>query len=150
MKVESSIIIQRPADVVFAYVCDLSNVPKWDPSKSEVQVTPEGPIRLGTTVHMVTSLQPLGLSMKLSSDMEITDYETNRQFTMTATSGPFPVEFRFLVEPAEGGSLLTVAAQAEPGGFFKIAESVLLSRIKKEQTIELQRLKALLEAVPVA
>jgi ligand-binding SRPBCC domain-containing protein len=149
MKLESSIVIQCPVEVVFAYLCNFSNVPKWDPTKSEVRVTSEGPVGLGTTVHMVTSFQPLGLSLKLASTMEVTAYEANRQFTMTATSGPFPVEFTFLVEPAEGGTRLTMGAQAEPGGFFKIAEGVLLSRIKKEQAEELQRLKGLLEAVPV-
>ena len=149
MNLESSIVIQRPVEVVFAYLCDFSNVPKWDPTKSEVRVTPEGPVRLGTTVHMVTSFHPLGLSMKLASTMEVTTYEANRRFTMTAISGPFPVQFIFRVEPAEGGVRLTIGGQAEPGGFFKIAEGVLINRVKKEQAEELQRLKGLLEAVPV-
>jgi ligand-binding SRPBCC domain-containing protein len=149
MKLESSIVIQRPVEVVFAYLCDIANVPKWDPTKSGVRVTPEGPVRPGTTIHIVTSMHPLGLSLKLASAMEVTAYEANRQLTMTAISGPFPIEFTFLVEPAEGGTQLTIGAQAEPGGFFKIAEGVLLSRVKKEQAEELQRLKGLLEAVPV-
>jgi ligand-binding SRPBCC domain-containing protein len=149
MNLESSIVIQRPVEVVFAYLCDFSNVPKWDPTKSEVRVIPEGPIQLGTTVHMVTSFHPLGLSMELASTMEVTAYGANRQFTMTATSGPFPVQFIFRVEPAEGGARLTIGGQAEPGGFFKIAEGVLINRVKKEQAEELQRLKGLLEAAPV-
>ncbi len=149
MKVESSIVIQRPVEVVFAYLCDFSNVPKWDPSKSEVRVTSEGPVGLGTTFQMVTSFLPLGLGLKLTNTIEITVYEANRQLTMTATDGPFPVEFNFLVEPAEGGTRLTMGGQAEPGGFFKIAEGVLINRVKKEQAEALQRLKGLLEAVPV-
>jgi carbon monoxide dehydrogenase subunit G len=143
-KVEGSIIIQRPAEVVFAYLCDFSNVPKWDPTKSEFRVTPEGPVRLGTTVQFVTSF----LGMKLESTMKISAFEANRQFIMSATS-PFPVEFNFHVEPVEGGTRLTMGAEAEPGGFLKIAEGVLINTVKKEQAKELQRLKQLLEAVPV-
>ena len=149
MNLASNIIIQRPVEVVFAYLCDFSNVPQWDPTKSDIRVTPEGAVALGTTVQMVTSFQPLGLRMKLANTMEVTAYEANRQFTMRATSGPFPVAFHFLVEPVEGGTRLTMSATAEPGGFFKIAEGVLLGRVKKEQADELQRLKELLEAVPV-
>jgi ligand-binding SRPBCC domain-containing protein len=149
-KVESSIVIQRPVEVVFAYVCDFSNVPRWDPTKSELRVTPEGPVGLGTTVHMVTSFQSLGLNLKLASTMEVTAYEANRKYTMTATSGPFPFEFYFLVEPAEGGAWLTMGVQAEVGGFYKFVEGVLVSRVKKEQVEQVGRLKGLLEAVPVS
>jgi len=42
MKIESSIVIHRPVEIVFAYVSDLSNLPKWDRVK-EVQVTSAGP-----------------------------------------------------------------------------------------------------------
>jgi uncharacterized membrane protein len=143
MKIESSIVIHRPVEIVFAYVSDLSNLPKWDRVK-EVQVTSAGPVGVGTTFQRVIPI----LGVKLENTMEITAYEANRQFTAKSAFGPFPGEASFHFEPAEGGTRLTSTVQAELGGFFKIADGLLLSQGRKMTDDTLQRLKNLLEAEP--
>jgi ligand-binding SRPBCC domain-containing protein len=145
MYFESSIIIERPVEVVFAYMCDLSNLPRWDPTKSDIRVTPEGPVRLGTKIQMMTSFKPL--SLKVKGTYEITVFEANRQFIMTATA-PFPHELIVRVEPVEGGTQLTNGVQAEPSGYYKYVEGVLINRVKRWQAREPHRLKRLLEAAP--
>jgi ligand-binding SRPBCC domain-containing protein len=143
MKIESSIVIHRPVEIVFAYVSDPCNLPRWGSEKA-VQVTSQGPVGLGTTFQRVSAL----LGMKLEDTMEITAYEANRQFTAKNISGPFPGEASFYVEPAEGGTRLTCTLQAEPGGFFKLTEGFLLSQARKLVDNNFQRLKQLLEAEP--
>jgi uncharacterized protein YndB with AHSA1/START domain len=49
MKVEASVMIDRPVEEVWEFIMDLSKVPTWDTSISEVRETSTGPIGVGST-----------------------------------------------------------------------------------------------------
>jgi len=50
-----------------------------------------------------------------------------------------------LTEPTSAGTKVTATAVAKPGGFFKIAEPVLVRIVKKKGQAELETMKRLLE-----
>src|SRR5215472_15804146 len=45
---ETSLDIQRPVEIVFAYVTDQRNLPQWEAAVKEVQVIPDAPPVVGT------------------------------------------------------------------------------------------------------
>lgn len=141
MHFELSIVIHRPVEIVFAYVADHRTLTKWG-SVKEVQMLSQGAVGLGTTFQVASAF----LGRKFEYTLEITAYEANQHFTVKNASGPFPLEFNYHFESAEGGTRLTMQVQFEPGGFFKIAGGLLLSQAKKREEGHLQRLKSLLEA----
>jgi hypothetical protein len=64
-----------------------------------------------------------------------------------STSGPFPIEGGLTCEAAEGGTKVTLAVEADIGGFFKMAEPLVVVRtIKKQFEADVSNLKDLLEA----
>jgi hypothetical protein len=46
---ENTVMIGRSIEVVFAFLCDLENVPKWNYAIDETRTVSEGPTGVGTT-----------------------------------------------------------------------------------------------------
>jgi uncharacterized membrane protein len=142
--IEISIDIQRPLEIVFAFVADPRNGPQWQGAIKAVRMTPDGPPRVGTKTTVVASF----LGVKLEPTNEITALEPNRFVSMKGSSGPATLEGTFRVEAVGSGTHLSATLQVEPGGLFKVAGPVFASQFKKQFEADFQRLKELLEAQP--
>ncbi len=142
LKIEISTVINRPVEDVFAVASNPEGYLKWSPGLVEVKKTSEGPVGVGTTWRLVRQ----ALGQRLEGDLELTEYEPNRKFTLDSKSRPFPGEARWTFDAVEGGTRVSVVLQAEPGGFFKLAEPLLRSFTKRTMETELANLKELMEA----
>jgi len=143
-KFESSIVINRPVEEVFALLSNQENNPKWQSGSLENRKTSSGPIGVGTTWHSVSQF----LGKRIESESEITEYEPNRKYTLKSKL-PFPVEARTTFERVEGGTRINLKAEAEIGGFFKLAEPLVVSMGKRQFEANLANLKDLMEAPAV-
>ncbi len=141
-KLEISTVINRPIGEVFAFLSNPENGPKWTSSSSEVKITSGGPIGVGTTYRSVRT----ALGQRLESETEVTEYKPNREYATKSISGPFPMESRVTFEQVEGGTRVTGTLVGEPGGFFKLAEPLLVRTIKRQFEADLANLKDLMEA----
>jgi len=139
---EISIVISRPIEEVFAFVTNPENIPKWSSLSREVKVTSAGPIGVGATYRSVVAF----LGRRIEGETEITEYEPNRSFAEKSKSGPFPVENRTTFERVDGGTRVNFTAVAEPGGFFKLAEPLLVGMIKRQFQADFANVKDLLES----
>jgi uncharacterized protein YndB with AHSA1/START domain len=142
MKVESSILIDRPVEEVFAYVVDPNNTAQWAGPVVEAKKTSEGPVGLGTTSSRVSQL--LGRTMEAT--YEISEYELNSHYADKMTSGPVPITSRISVAPVDGGTKVTIAGEIQAAGFFKLAEPIFARIAKRQVAADVQTLKELLEA----
>lgn len=142
LKIESSIVINRPVEEVFAVVSDIEKNPKWTSVFLEARKTSEEPIGVGTTWRVVQKF----LGQRFESEVEVTEYEPNRKYALKSKSGPFPVEVRQTYEPVEGGTRFSVALEAEVGGFFKLAEPLVKTMAKRSIETDNANLKDLMEA----
>lgn len=98
IKVEASIVINRPIEEVFGFLSDMENNLKWRSSQIEIKKTSEGPIGVGTTYRMVNNV----LGRRLETEAEVIEYEPNRKFTSKDKSGNFPLVAQRIFEPVEG------------------------------------------------
>jgi uncharacterized protein YndB with AHSA1/START domain len=138
---EISIVINRPIEEVFACVSNPENIPKWSSLSREVKITSAGSIGVGSTYRSVVAF----LGRRIEGETEITEYEPNRSFAEKSKSGPFPVENRTTFERVNGGTRVNFTAVAEPGGFFKLAEPLLVGMIKRQFEADFANVKDLLE-----
>ncbi len=141
-KVERTLIINQPIEKVFAYVTNPRNNPKWQPDIVELRISPDEPTRVGTRVTDVRSL----LGRKLELTTEVTEFEPNKLMRVKSTSGPIPLRGYITFESIDGGTRVNFLAEAEPTGFFKLAERMFSSTWKKGVEDSLNKLKELLEA----
>ena len=131
MRAELTIEIARTPEDVFAYLTDVSNLPAW---QAGVQ---SATLRDG---RVEESRSLLGRQWKTS--LEIVEQEEPRVFTLQALDGPFPFTVRHELEPADGGTRLTVTAEAGVPGF---AAGLAARRAEKQFRTDFERLKRILE-----
>jgi uncharacterized membrane protein len=141
LKIESTTVINRPVEEVFAVLSNVENNPKWSSAFLEVNKTSEGPIGVGTTWRGVGKF----LGKQIEVELEETEYEPNRKSAQKSTV-PFPANQQMTFENVDGGTRLNVKFEADPIGFFKLAEPLLASMAKRNIEGELANLKDLMEA----
>jgi uncharacterized membrane protein len=141
-RAEISTTINRPVDEVFAVLSNVENNPKWSSAALEAETISAGPIGVGTRARFVGKF----LGRRIESESEITEFEPNRKLAFQNTSGPFPFRASMTFEGFEGGTRVKATFEAEPGGFFKLAEPLFVSMGKRQFENDLANLKDLMEA----
>ena len=104
--------------------------------------TSPGPIGVGTTARFVGKL----LGRRIESESEVTEFEPNRKYSWQSKSGPFPLKGSVTTEQVEGGTRVNTTIEGEPGGFFKLAEPLIVTMAKRQSQSDLDNLKDLMEA----
>lgn len=142
-QVQESITINQPVEKVFAFLTDSRNITKWQPDIIEYKASVEGPAQVGT---QVTDVRTIILGQKMESVYEITAVEPNERMSIKSISGPVPYQSHFLFESeSSSATKLTINAEIEPMGFFKLVEGMLIGALRKQLETELAAVKQILE-----
>ncbi len=141
-RAEFSTTIKRPVEDVFAVISNIENTPKWTSGALEAKQTSPGPIGVGTTARSVNKF----LGRRIENESEITEFEPNRKYSWQSTSGPFPLQGSVTLAQIEGGTRVNSIIEAEPAGFFRLAEPLIVSIAKRQFQSDLDNLKDLMEA----
>ena len=141
-KVQQSITINQPIERVFAFLTDPTNTPKWQLNVLESKVMTEGPTHVGTRIIEVRSF----LGRKIESTSEITELEPNKRLVFKSVFGPFPYKGTYSFESLGKTTRVTLDAEAEPKGFYKLAEGILAGGMKKQLETDVAQAKQLLES----
>ena len=132
MHAELTIEIARTPEDVFAYLSDVSNLPAWQTGvKSATQR--DGRVEESRSIF----------GKELNTTLEIVDQDAPRLFTLRALDGPVPFTVRHELEPADGGTRLTVTAEGDVPGF---AAGILARSAERQFRKDFERLKEILES----
>ena len=132
MRAELTIEIARTPEDVFAYLTDVSNLPAWQAGVKRAQEH-DGRIEESRSVF----------GRELHTTLEIVDREQPRLFTLRALDSPFLFTVRHELEPADGGTRLTVTAEGDVPG---LAAGFFGRRAEKQFQKDFERLKQILES----
>jgi uncharacterized protein YndB with AHSA1/START domain len=139
---EVTVEIARSPAEVFAYLTDVENVPAWQSTAIETRLC-DGELRVGARIAEVRSF----VGRRVEAELEVTEYEPDRLFSLRTVSGPVKVEVHHRLEPnRDGGTRLTFVGHGESHGFGGIAQSLLVKAAEREFKRDFQRLKQILEA----
>ena len=141
-RIEINLVINRPVEEVFAFVSNSENLPRWRSTSLEMKKTSDGSLGVGSTFKG----RFIFLGRQFDGNVVVTAHEQNRVYVSKMAEGPFPLETGYTLEPVENGTRVTFVAEGEPGGFFKLAEPLVVSMAKRAYTTDLQNLKEMLEA----
>jgi uncharacterized protein YndB with AHSA1/START domain len=140
IKVESSVVINKPRAEVYAFVTNGENTPKWQGGVEAV--SDEGPPNtVGTQYTEVRKF--MGQEMKTT--LEIVEVVPNVKWSSKVVKGPVPYTVTVTFEESGGGTKMTVTTEGEPTGFFKIAEGMVAGQLEKNLAESNEALKKLLE-----
>ncbi len=141
-RAEVSTTIKRPVEDVWVVISNVENNPTWSSFANEAKQTSPGPIGVGTTARVVGKF----LGRRIESESVITEFEPNRKYSWESKSGPFPLKGSTALEQIDGGTRLNATLEGSPGGFFKLAEPLVISMAKRSFQGDLDNLKDLMEA----
>jgi uncharacterized membrane protein len=140
IRVEKSIIINKPVEEVFGYIVAEGNGTKWQ--GGVVNVIDEGPRNnVGSRYTEVRKF----MGQEMRSTLELTEFVPNVRYAGKVIKGPVPYEYNITFESVDGGTRMTTCVDGEPKGFFKLAESMVASQLEKSVAEDQEKLKELLE-----
>jgi|JI10StandDraft_1071094.scaffolds.fasta_scaffold129245_3 uncharacterized membrane protein len=166
---ETSVVINRPADEIYAYLADLTRHPEWVDNVSKVTKITDGPIGVGSVFITAEGAPPLPFWQKMNmmrhfiaglmsgakpdSEAEITALEPGRRIAWKAGlrkgDGWFNrAEWALILQPQAGGTLVTQTFRYQPqtATAQRMVGAGGAAGIAQACNVSLQRLKAKLES----
>ena len=137
-RIETSVVIARPPQEVFAYLTDLRNAKEW--STELVDVMYDGELAEGTTGSDTRKMGRKEIVMP----WRVTSFDSPNRLVI-AYERPFPMTAEFSFQAREGGTRVTCATQLRPRGFWRLLAPVLAWEGKKTDEIQFNKVKAILE-----
>lgn len=138
---DQSVTINRPIEEVFAFVSDLDNQARWRSGLDLAELTSDGPFGVGATYREVERI----LGRKMERTMEVTEFEPNVKCSFKSTSGPVVFSATVSFEAQDDGIRVSMTADAELGGVFRVAEPMVVRMGRRQMESDLANLKELLE-----
>jgi len=140
-KVETNIVVNRPVGEVFQFISANENALQWQPGLLETRITNDVQ---GVGKTWIDVVQFLGRRMEVP--FRLADWQPDRKISFQSTGGPIPMQGSYGFEPVGDGTQVTFLLTGDPGGFFKLAEPVLMQILQRQWQTNLANLKDVLEA----
>jgi uncharacterized protein YndB with AHSA1/START domain len=136
---ENTVTIRRPVDVVFDFVADFENTPRWNYHRLNREIRGRTGSR-GTRYRQVRSTP-----RRSEESLEVTEYEPNRLVAVQGTLGPFDAVMTYRFEPDGDSTRLTNTAHLTAHGALRFAAPLAAGRIRGAVAANLGKLKEFLE-----
>jgi carbon monoxide dehydrogenase subunit G len=142
IRLDKSVTINTPLEEVFTFIGNFENESQWADEVVRTERTSEGPTGVGST--FADHVRFMGRSMKTS--YEVVGYEPNSVITVKTSSGPVPFTATYSFDEVDGSTRLSIGADIEPRGLFKLAAPMIRRQLDRQWTRNFAHLKALLES----
>jgi uncharacterized protein YndB with AHSA1/START domain len=139
----TEIVIDRPRHQVAEFAADPTNAPAWYRNIKTVRWETEPTVTVGARMAFVASF----LGRELAYTYEIRELEPGRRLVMSTSEGPFPMETTYGWEDAgPGQTRMALRNRGEATGYPHLASPFVSFSMRRANTKDLRRLKALLES----
>ena len=139
--VVTEIEIRRPRAEVAAYASDPDNATSWYRNIKRVEWRSERPARVGSRIAFEAEF----LGRVLSYTYEVTELIPGQRFVMATSEGPFAMETTYSWTDTAGGTRMHLRNRGRPSGFGRLAAPVMARAMRRANSKDLTRLKAILE-----
>jgi uncharacterized protein YndB with AHSA1/START domain len=141
MRFEQTIVINAPADKVFAYVSDLTKVPEWGQFSTEARQTSQGPVGVGSTFD--TSGKQFGSH---TDHVTVTEYVPGKKFAIEVKGDAGDTRNWFELADQGGSTKVTKVQEfIKPAMSAKIFSPVIKRIAPKNLLKDLEKIKAKIE-----
>lgn len=133
--------ISRPVEQVFGYVTNVENHKAWQAGITDAQMTPAGPVAVGSTYVYTTNV----MGKKLETRMQVSAFEPNKTWAVKTTGVPTSVETAYHFEPDGSGTKLTISMEVPAGAYPAAAEGAIKQQMQKSLEDQAKKIKQLVE-----
>ena len=142
--IESTTVIARPIDEVFAGVLDLENAATFDPDVRTVTRTTTGPIGAGTTFRFHERTPPFGKFA--DTTCRYTAIQPGRRIDFEAQVGLLAPQGSLVFEEVGRGTRLTFHGDPRLKGLLRLLSPVVIRQARQIWDQRLARIKVWLES----
>ena len=130
--IEGEIVINRPTDVVFDFVADERNEPRFNPQMRRVEQITAGPVGLGTQFR--AEMANMGRTVEMV--IAFTTFERPRRLASHTRMSSIDIRGALTFEPVPEGTLMRWLWEMEPRGILKLM-TPMITRMgrRQEETI---------------
>src|SRR5688572_3998586 len=129
-------LIDKPVQDVFAFVANPNNMSKWNSAVVSLQQITPGAVGVGTRFKSVGE----AMGHRIEGELQVVTYEPDTKCGFQMQAGPMQMNLTLSFKPVGTGTKLSLNAQGNPAGIFKLAEGVLAGRVKTLMEENLKRL----------
>ncbi|MGE5287431.1 MAG: SRPBCC family protein [Micromonosporaceae bacterium] len=119
--VEGEIVIERPVEVVFDFVADERNEPKYNRAMTRAEKVTDGPLGEGT--RFLAAVKTMGREIEMR--VETTGYERPARLASTSTMSSFDTSGTLTFRPVPTGTLMHWSWDVRPKGMFRLLTPVM-------------------------
>ncbi len=131
-RIEGQITIGRPVEVVFDYVADQTNEPRYNPKMVRAEKETAGPIGKGTRFR--SAVRSGGRTAEML--IENTGYDRPRLLVSTTTMKQMDIAYTLKFEPVSDGTRMRWCGEVRPkGGLRLLGPLVTWMGTRQEQRI---------------
>ena len=141
VRLEESIVVERPIEDVFAYLTDPATLSEWQPTVVDARFESAGPVRVGSRVIETRKF----LGKRIHATMVVVENEPPRRFAIEAASGPIPVRVTSTLAEVDGATRIDTVLEGDPGGLFRLGAPFVVRAAERELRKNLAALKRILE-----
>jgi hypothetical protein len=138
--VHPTVLVRRARADVAAYMFDPAHDLEWTGGITASRPAQPGRLHKGSTVERTAKF----LGRTFTYGYIVTAEEEDRLIEMEVEK-PFPMTVRYELEDAPDGTMASIHASGEPGGFFRLATPLMGRQVRKSITADLARLRQRLE-----
>ena len=142
INLDFGVLVDRPMKDVFAFVSNPNNMSQWNSAVVSLQQSTPGAVGVGTKFKTVGEM----MGRRIEGELQITIYEPDTKCGFQLQAGPMQVNLTLAFKTVGTGTKVSLNAQGNPGGIFKLAEGVMAGQVKSMMEGNLARLKSSLEA----
>lgn len=141
INLNSSTLMNRPIKDVFAFLSNPNNVSKWNSAVMSLQQITPGAVGVGTKFKSIGEM----MGRRVEGEMQISAYEPDTKCGFQVNAGPMQINFTFILQTVGSNTKVSIHAQGNPRGILKLAEGLMVGRIKSRMEEDLIRLKSEIE-----
>lgn len=142
IKLESTIIINRPVQDVWDFVSDCTNEPKWHTDCIAARATSPLPLQTGSTQAWAMTY-----AKGAEANLKVTALEPGRLEQLETVAAPMNIKptLTYTFEPAGTGTKFTRAMEVRPTGIARLMEPFLRRMMTKNNAGYVRTLKQVLD-----
>jgi len=141
IQIEHSTLIGKKPQDVFAFMADVSNLPKWQAGTVKSELVTGGPLAQGSRFDETVRVGP----WKLLTHCVVTELRSNEVFAFEAMSKPIDYAGSFRFAGESGGTRVSLRAVVQMKGPWRLLQPLLAGDLRKESRVELETLRRILE-----
>ncbi|MEW6085063.1 MAG: SRPBCC family protein [Chloroflexota bacterium] len=141
INLDLGVLIDKPIKHVFAFAANPNNMSKWNSAVVSLEQITPGTVGVGTKFKSVGEM----MGRRIEGEMQVTAYEPDTKCGYQVNAGPMQVNLTLTFKTVGTGTKISLNAQGNPAGVFKLAEPMMAGRVKSMMEENLARLKSVLE-----